>query len=276
MATKAISKMNKKELYTLCQEQKAEIQNTHRCRDTAAARRVTRGGEKTNEIKMLHEVIADYKLQNEKLIEENKELNKRKSIKWSRDFAWPLINKLKEENEKLKEETDRAEHYKYCYETADKAHDSKARRLEELIIKKSELQEEVEELKKQNEKKQQELVKMTNDHQIAHMLLMEEYITKDIEKVIDEGDDQYSIACGTNFYKEYKLKYIEEHIIPYLTIHNEGKMTTCSSYKNGNYYYAGDCMMPYEFQYADGTMLFNRVETDDECDSDSDSDSDDE
>ena len=60
----------------------------------------------TNEIKMLHEVIADYKLQNEKLIEENKELNKRKSIKWSREFAWPLINKLEEQNIEWKEENE--------------------------------------------------------------------------------------------------------------------------------------------------------------------------
>ena len=34
----------------------------------------TQSNQSNNEIKMLHEVIADYKLQNEKLIEENKEL----------------------------------------------------------------------------------------------------------------------------------------------------------------------------------------------------------
>ena len=124
----------------------------------------------------------------------------------------------------------------------------------------------------ENEKQNNELVKMTNDHQMAHMLLMENYITKGIEKVIDEGDDQYTIDCGTNFYKEYKLKYIEEHIIPYLTQHNEGKDDTYSSYKNGNYYYKHDCMCPYEFQHDNsGTMLFNREETDSESDTDSDS-----
>lgn len=40
---------------------------------------------------------------NEELKIEIEELNKKKSIKWSRDFAWPLIEKLKEENKKLKE-----------------------------------------------------------------------------------------------------------------------------------------------------------------------------
>ncbi len=38
-----------------------------------------------------------------KLKEEIEELNKKKSIKWSREYAMPLITQLKEENEKLKE-----------------------------------------------------------------------------------------------------------------------------------------------------------------------------
>tara|TARA_R110000851_G_scaffold255279_1_gene407868 strand:- start:19 stop:906 length:888 start_codon:yes stop_codon:yes gene_type:complete len=115
MATKAISKMNKKELYTLCQEQKAEIQNTHRCRDTAAARRVTRGGEKTNEIAMLHNVINEYK----------------------------------KDNEKLKGETDRAEHYKRCYEKEVKEQAADRKRFLEELFKKEELKEEVKKLKEE-------------------------------------------------------------------------------------------------------------------------------
>jgi hypothetical protein len=42
--------------------------------------------------------------ENAKLKEENEKLNKMKSIKWSREFAWPLIEKLKEENTKLMKE----------------------------------------------------------------------------------------------------------------------------------------------------------------------------
>ena len=72
----------------------------------------TQSNQSNNEIKMLHEVIADYKLQNEKLIEENKELNKRKSIKWSREFAWPLINKLEEQNIEWKEENEELKYEK--------------------------------------------------------------------------------------------------------------------------------------------------------------------
>ena len=161
MATKAISKMNKKELYTLCQEQKAEIHKFSL---------FERGGEDTNEIKMLHEVIADYKLQ----------------------------------NEKLKEETDRAEHYKYCYEQADKAHDSKSSRLEELIIKKWELQEEVDELKK--ELKYQRCEYHTRGHKLREVLeeneKLKETNIKDFE--YGEDDDDWQDGAGFKYFKKEK------------------------------------------------------------------------
>ena len=46
------------------------------------------------------------KEENKKLKEENTKLNKKKSIKWSREFAMPLIEKLKEENEKLRKQNE--------------------------------------------------------------------------------------------------------------------------------------------------------------------------
>ena len=69
MATKAISKMNKKELYTLCQEQKAEIQKL--------------------------------KEENEKLKEENEYAQK---IIDNKEISWKTNKRLKEENERLEKQ----------------------------------------------------------------------------------------------------------------------------------------------------------------------------
>ena len=79
----------------------------------------TQSNQSNNEIKMLHEVIADYKLQNEKLIEENKELKEEnEELKYEKKIdieqiknydkqvgKWCSMNyKLQEENYKLQEE----------------------------------------------------------------------------------------------------------------------------------------------------------------------------
>ncbi len=48
--------------------------------------------------------VAQLMKENAELKEENEKLNKMKSIKWSREFACPLIEKLKEENTKLMKE----------------------------------------------------------------------------------------------------------------------------------------------------------------------------
>ena len=50
------------------------------------------------------EDMEKLEVENEKLKEEIEELNKKKSIKWSREYAMPLITQLKEENEQLKQE----------------------------------------------------------------------------------------------------------------------------------------------------------------------------
>ena len=57
-----------------------------------------------DKIKAMEDEVGVSKLvhsQNLGLLEEIKKLNQQKSIKWSRDFACPLIEKLKAENEKL-------------------------------------------------------------------------------------------------------------------------------------------------------------------------------
>ena len=54
-------------------------------------------------IEKREEDMEKLEVENEKLKEEIEELNKKKSIKWSREYAMPLITQLKEENEKLKE-----------------------------------------------------------------------------------------------------------------------------------------------------------------------------
>tara|TARA_R110001592_G_scaffold111227_3_gene308108 strand:- start:319 stop:996 length:678 start_codon:yes stop_codon:yes gene_type:complete len=81
----------------------------------------TQSNQSNNEIKMLHEVIADYKLQNEKLIEDNKELKEEnEELKYEKKIdieqiknydkqvgEWCSMNyKLQEENYKLKEENE--------------------------------------------------------------------------------------------------------------------------------------------------------------------------
>lgn len=108
-----------------------------------------------------------------------------------------------------------------------------------------------------------EHIKTMNDYEVCGMLLMT-YIEKGIEECIADGIDQYTIPCGSGYYKEYKQEFIKDIIIPKLTIHTD-KDSEYSTYKNGYYYYKNDCMCPYEIEY-DGkdTMCFNRVETDDE------------
>ena len=83
-----------------------------------------------------------------------------------------------------------------------------------------------------------------NNLEIAQMLLMD-YITKEIEECIENGDNQWTLSTGSGFFKEYKENYLKEVIIPELTIHNKSEIDEqCSSYSNGKYYYKNDCMEP--------------------------------
>tara|TARA_Y100000593_G_scaffold35639_1_gene69594 strand:+ start:9686 stop:10342 length:657 start_codon:yes stop_codon:yes gene_type:complete len=102
-----------------------------------------------------------------------------------------------------------------------------------------------------------------NNLEIAQMLLMD-YITKEIEECIENGDNQWTLSTGSGFFKEHKENYLKEVIIPYLTTHTNGD-SMYSSYQNGKYYYKNDCMDPYEIEYdGTNTICFNRVETESE------------
>jgi len=139
-----MSKMNKSELYKLCKEQQETIktlqfhngcleeemdtfkqqtiQDAYKCHyDTWKKEQedivIT---ELKEEIEKLKEILDDIELHpdyedtikstietaQKELKKEIVELNKKKSIKWSREYACPLIKKLQEENEKLKEAND--------------------------------------------------------------------------------------------------------------------------------------------------------------------------
>jgi len=99
----------------------------------------------------------DIKEDYEKLQKENEELNKKKSIKWSRDFACPLIEKLKEENEKLHEEIYKRGHCEEVVENYEKG-----------IMKRNK---EIYELQKENGNLKEEL---SGYHQIKSKAILEE------------------------------------------------------------------------------------------------------
>mgnify|MGYP007009406925 CR=1 FL=1 len=99
-----------------------------------------------------------------------------------------------------------------------------------------------------------ENVKLKNDLQIAKMLYIDDYVREEIHLSIDEGIRDFTINCGYGFFREHKLKFIDEHVIPELTTHTDGdKPYSC--FKNGFFYYRKDCMYPHTLEYnKDGTM----------------------
>ena len=96
------------------------------------------------------------------------------------------------------------------------------------------------------------------------MMFIDEYIENEIEKCIDEGDNQYTFKIGTGFYREHKLKYVKDVIMPHITTYKNGD-SQFSSYKNGMFYYKMDCFNEYRIDTDnDGTYTFDRVESDEE------------
>ena len=117
-------------------------------------------------------------------------------------------------------------------------------------------------LHKKNNKLNEELIKLKNDNEIVKMMFIDEFVRDEIEKTIDEGIDQYTFNIGTGYYKEHKLKYVKDIIMPHLTTYHNGD-SQCSSYQNGKFYYKMDCMMPYDIETDnDGTYTFNRIDDD--------------
>lgn len=138
MDNKAISKMNKKELYQKCQEQQQEIQKLSLFQD-------------------YHEdIINDYDDDSDNLLEKIRIL-KVKNASYA-DMYKNVDNKLKEDNEKLRKENKQLKNYECSH--CDNAHIS-------LIIKnnyiskiKSEFIEENEKLKEELEELQQRYNKL--------------------------------------------------------------------------------------------------------------------
>ena len=164
--------------------------------------------------------------------------------------------KLKEENKKLKEENfNQFSRHLHKLEQVRKE-DLKATR---EIIKEKEEKAEKDRLKK---------VKLKNDLQIANMLLIDGVITENIDDSIQKGINQITINTGKGFYKEHKINYIKEYIIPHLLKNNSNtsdEEEQYSTFKNGYYYYKGFFEEQYEVVYnGDDTLCFNRVETSEE------------
>ena len=157
------------------------------------------------------------------------------------------IAKLKEDYAQMKDWTDR--------------HIEEIHRLKD---EKNTLKKEIEELKEKYETQDKELIKLKNDNEIVKMMFIDEFVRDEIEKTIDEGIDQYTFNIGTGYYKEHKLKYVKDIIMPHLTTYHNGD-SQCSSYQNGKFYYKMNCMMPYDIETNNnGTYTFNRIDDDDE------------
>ena len=110
--------------------------------------------------------------------------------------------------------------------------------------------------------KEKEHNELANNYEICKMMLMEK-IEADVEDCIYEGINQLTISCGTGFYKEHKYKFIEDVVIPYLTIHPDGD-SKYASYKNGYYYRKGD-FPGYEVEWNKGdTLCFTHHEDSEE------------
>jgi len=182
------------------------------------------------------------------------------------------IEELKEENEEQKEIiTEHEVHIEELEEDIEEHKEENKQLKTNILSKQNKLKDEITKFKKElkeedieEHKDDKELIKLKNDNEIVKMMFIDEFVRDEIEKTIDEGIDQYTFNIGTGYYKEHKLKYVKDIIMPHLTTYHNGD-SQCSSYQNGKFYYKMDCMMPYDIETDnDGTYTFNRIDDDDE------------
>jgi len=182
------------------------------------------------------------------------------------------IEELKEENEEQKEIiTEHEVHIEELEEDIEEHKEENKQLKTNILSKQNKLKDEITKFKKElkeedieEHKDDKELIKLKNDNEIVKMMFIDEFVRDEIEKTIDEGIDQYTFNIGTGYYKEHKLKYVKDIIMPHLTTYHNGD-SQCSSYQNGKFYYKMDCMMPYNIETDnDGTYTFNRIDDDDE------------
>jgi len=167
-----------------------------------------------------------------------------------------MMNQFEEEiedNKKLKEENfNQFSRHLHSLEQVRKE-DLKATR--EIIKEKAE----------KAEKDRLEKIKLRNDLEIANMLLIDDVISENIDNSIEEGINEITIHTGRGFFKDKKIDYIKEYIIPHLLKNNSNEDEGYSAFKNGYYYYKGYYNEQYEVEYnGDDTLCFNRVETSEE------------
>ena len=196
------------------------------------------------------------------------------------------IAKLKEKNEELKEKNEELEyeieeqkeniynleaHIEELEEDIEEHKEENKQLKTNILSKQNQLKDEITKFKKElkeedieEHKDDKELIKLKNDNEIVKMMFIDEFVRDEIEKTIDGGIDQYTFNIGTGYYKEHKLKYVKDIIMPHLTTYHNGD-SQCSSYQNGKFYYKMDCMMPYDIETDnDGTYTFNRIDDDDD------------
>ena len=182
------------------------------------------------------------------------------------------IEELKEENEEQKEIiTEHEVHIEELEEDIEEHKEENKQLKTNILSKQNKLKDEITKFKKElkeedieEHKDDKELIKLKNDNEIVKMMFIDEFVRDEIEQTIDEGINQYTFNIGTGYYKEHKLKYVKDIIMPHLTTYHNGD-SQCSSYQNGKFYYKMDCMMPYNIETDnDGTYTFNRIDDDDE------------
>ena len=196
------------------------------------------------------------------------------------------IAKLKEKNEELKEKNEELEyeieeqkeniynleaHIEELEEDIEEHKEENKQLKTNILSKQNKLKDEItkfkKELKEEDGEKHEddkELIKLKNDNEIVNMMFIDEFVRDEIEQTIDEGINQYTFNIGTGYYKEHKLKYVKDIIMPHLTTYHNGD-SQCSSYQNGKFYYKMNCMMPYDIETNNnGTYTFNRIDDDDE------------
>ena len=203
-------------------------------------------------IKNQEKEIAKLKEKNEELKEKNEELEY--EIEEQKENIYNLEAHIEEHEEDIEEHKEENKQLKTNIL-------SKQNKLKDEITKfKKELKEEDGE-KHEDDK---ELIKLKNDNEIVNMMFIDEFVRDEIEQTIDEGINQYTFNIGTGYYKEHKLKYVKDIIMPHLTTYHNGD-SQCSSYQNGKFYYKMNCMMPYDIETNNnGTYTFNRIDDDDE------------
>ena len=199
----------------------------------------------------LHELVKDEGFDNDLYDEENFDVEdfihdvkeNIEELEYEIEEQKENINNLEEDIEEHKEENKQLKVFK--------------KKLKDEITKfKKELKEEDEDDK--------ELIKLKNNNEIVNMMFIDEFVRDEIEQTIDEGINQYTFNLGTGYYKEHKLKYVKDIIMPHLTTYYNGD-GLCSSYQNGKFYYKMNCMMPYDIETNNnGTYTFNRIDDDDD------------